>query len=107
VETPGAQVAVSSPEVVVQDDYTYYPAYGVYYSSSRHQYAYLDRGAWVSRSAPHGVSVNVLVASPSVAMDWHDSPANHHAEVARQYPKNWKAPQANQKEGRPEEHGGK
>ena len=37
-----------------------------------------------------GVTVNVLRASPSVKMDFHDSPANHHAAVAKQYPKNWR-----------------
>jgi len=82
--------------VVVQDDYVYYPNYEVYYSNSRHQYAYLEGGAWVSRPAPRGVSVNVLLASPSVRMDFHDSPANHHAEIVRQYPKNWKPSGANQ-----------
>jgi len=33
---------------------------------------------WVSRPAPMGVSADVLLASPSVKMDFHDSPANHH-----------------------------
>jgi hypothetical protein len=28
--------------------------------------------------------------SPSVKMNFHDSPANHHAQVVKQYPKNWK-----------------
>lgn len=75
---------------VVQDDYVYYPNYECYYSVSRHQYAYREGNGWVSRPAPRGVSVNVLVASPSVRMNFHDSPANHHEAVARQYPKNWK-----------------
>ena len=82
--------------VVVQDDYVYYPQYQVYYSSSRHQYAYREGNAWVSRPAPRGVTVNVLLASPSVRMNFHDSPANHHAEVVRQYPKNWRPPGQNQ-----------
>jgi hypothetical protein len=34
--------------------------------------------------------------SPSVKMDFHDSPANHHAEIVRQYPKNWKPSGSNQ-----------
>ena len=80
----GAYVA---PAVVVVDDYVYYPDYEIYYSSSRRQYAYLEGGAWVSRPAPRGVSVDVLVASPSVRMDFHDSPANHHAEVIQKYPR--------------------
>jgi len=86
VDGPRAGVYVAPPVVVVEDDYIYYPDYEVYYSSSRHQYAYLDGGAWVSRPAPRGVSVNVLLASPSVRMNFHDSPANHHAEIVRQYP---------------------
>ena len=63
----------------VQDDYVYYPNYECYYSVSRHQYAYREGNAWVARPAPRGVSVNVLLASPSVKMDFHDSPAQHHA----------------------------
>jgi hypothetical protein len=79
-----------------QDDYVYYPDYECYYSVSRHQYAYREGNAWVARPAPRGVTVNVLRASPSVKMDFHDSPANHHAAVARQYPKNWRPSGANQ-----------
>ena len=90
VDGPRAGVYVAPP-VVVEDDYVYYPGYDVYYNSSRHEYAYMEGGAWVSRPAPRGVSVNVLLASPSVRMNFHDSPANHHAEIVRQYPKNWKS----------------
>jgi hypothetical protein len=82
--------------VVVQDDYVYYPNYQVYYSSSQRQYAYRDGNTWVSRPAPQGVPVNVLQSSPSVRMDFHDSPANHHAAVVQKYPKNWVPPGANQ-----------
>jgi hypothetical protein len=78
--------------VVVQDDYVYYPGYQVYYSSNRRQYVYLEGRSWVSRPAPPRVSVDVLFASPSVRLDFHDSPANHHTTVVRQYPKNWKPP---------------
>jgi hypothetical protein len=83
-------IVVTSP--VMQDNYVYYPSYGVYYNSSRHQYAYQDKGAWVSRPAPSGVSTDVLRASPSVKMDFHDSPAKHHAEIVQKYPKNWAPP---------------
>jgi hypothetical protein len=93
---PQGSVYVAPPVVVVQDDYVYYPDYEIYYSSSRHQYAYLEGGAWVSRPAPRGVSVNVLLRSPSVKMNFHDSPANHHAEVVRQYPGNRAQPGSNQ-----------
>ena len=93
---PQGSVYVAPPVVVVEDDYIYYPDYEVYYSSSRHQYAYREGSAWVSRPAPRGVSVNVLLRSPSVKMDFHDSPANHHAEVVKQYPRNRAQPGSNQ-----------
>ena len=82
----------------VVDDYVYYPDYECYYSVSRRQYAYREGNAWVARPAPRGVTVNVLLASPSVPMNFHDSPANHHAAVARQYPRNWKPSGANQRQ---------
>jgi hypothetical protein len=96
VDEPRVGVYAEPPVVVVQDDYVYYPNYEVYYSSSRHQYA--DRGgnAWVARPAPRGVSADVLRASQSVKMDFHDSPANHHEAVFKQYPKNWKPSGAHQ-----------
>ena len=93
VAPPGVVVAppvVVAPAVVVQDDYVYYPDYGVYYNSGRHQYYYLRGDAWVWAPAPEGISVDVLLASPSVHMDWHDSPANHHKEMIQKYPRDWK-----------------
>ena len=90
VEGPRAGVQVEPYAFAVQDDYVYYPNYECYYSVSRHQYAYREGNAWVARPAPRGVSVDVLMASPSVRMDFHDSPAQHHAAVVKQYPKNWK-----------------
>jgi hypothetical protein len=91
-QSAGISVGVNVAPVVVQDDYVYYPSYGVYFNSRRHQYAYQEGGAWVSRSSPGGVSADVLLASPSVRMDFHDSPANHHAEMVKRYPKNWAPP---------------
>lgn len=107
VDGPRAEIAVAPPVVVVQDDYVYYPSYGIYYSSSRRQYASLESGAWVSEPAPRGVSVDVLLASPSVRMNFHDSPANHQAAVARQYPRNWKPARSDPKGGGREEHEGR
>jgi hypothetical protein len=78
--------------IIVEEDYIYYPNYECYYSASRHQYAYRDGRNWVSRPAPRGVSVGVLFASPSVRMNFHDSPARHHEEIVRQYPRNWSPP---------------
>ena len=80
--------------VVVQDNYVYYPGYQVYYSGNSHQYIYQEGRSWVSRPAPPRVSANVLFASPSVRLDFHDSPAVHHATVVRQYPKNWAPPRS-------------
>lgn len=78
--------------VVVQDDYVYYPQYEVYYSSSRHQYGYQEGNAWVWRPAPPNVGINVLLGSPSVQMDFHDSPERHHEAIAHSYPRNWAPP---------------
>ena len=91
VDRPGrGEVYVQPPSV--QEDYVYYPGYQVYYSSYRRQYIYLEGRSWVSRPAPPRVSVAVLYASPSVRLDFHDSPANHHATVVKTYPKNWAPP---------------
>ncbi|HSY18126.1 MAG TPA: hypothetical protein VK815_07320 [Candidatus Acidoferrales bacterium] len=106
----GEGYAVSSP-AVIEDDYVYYPNYEIYYSSSRHQYAYRDGRNWVSRPAPRGVSADVLLASPSVRMNFHDSPAQHHAAVVKQYPKNWSPPaqkqdkKENRKDDQKDDHG--
>jgi hypothetical protein len=81
--------------VVVQDDYDYYPGYETYYSRNRHEYVYREGNAWVRRPAPRGVAANVLIAAPSVRMDFHDSPQQHHANVVRSYPKNWTPPGGN------------
>ena len=81
--------------VVMQDDYVYYPGYEVYYSNSRRQYIYLEGRSWVARPAPPRVSVDVLFASPSVRLDFHDAPAHHHAALVRQYPRNWAPPGPN------------
>jgi hypothetical protein len=115
VDGPRAGVYAAPPVVDVgfaaQDDYVYYPNYEVYYSVSLHQYAYREGNAWVSRPAPRGVSVDVLMRSPSVRMNFHDSPANHHAAVVQQYPKNWKpsgpkqAPKENQKDDQRDDRG--
>jgi len=92
--TVGPPVIVAP--VVIPDDYVYYPNYGVYYNSRRHQYHYLKGDAWVTQAAPEGVSVDVLMASPSVDMDFHDSPEKHHTEMLKKYPRNWKPSGAHQ-----------
>jgi hypothetical protein len=99
---------VSPPSVYVEagfhDDYVYYPNYQVYYSSTRHNYIYQDGRNWVTRSAPPRVSVGVLFASPSVRLDFHDSPSSHHSTVVQQYPRNW-APPGHQKDKDNGNHG--
>lgn len=80
----------SAPTVVVEDDYVYYPNYEVYYSNRRHQYVYLDGRTWVTRPAPPRIGIDVLLASPSVHVDFHDTPERHHADVVRRYPRNWR-----------------
>src|SRR5450756_1668487 len=74
----------------------YYPTYGVYFNSHRHQYYFLRGDVWVTQAAPEGVSVEVLLASPSVNMEFHDSPGRHHAEMLQRYPRNWKRDDAHQ-----------
>ncbi len=93
--------------VVVQPGYVYYPGYQVYYSGNTHQYVYLEGRSWVSRPAPPRVSVDVLFASPSVRLDFHDSPAIHHAAVVRQYPKHWAPPGSNPNHGQGNRDSGK
>jgi hypothetical protein len=75
--------------VVVYDDYVYYPSYQVYYSSTRRQYVYLEGSAWVWRVSPPRVSVDVLFASPSISVDFHDAPSAHHASMIQTYPRDW------------------
>ena len=87
-----APPVVAAPVVVVQDDYVYYPNYGVYYNSHRHQYYYLQNNAWVIQPQPFGVTAEVLLASPSVNMDFHDSPSKHHDEMLKRYPHDWHPP---------------
>ena len=86
--------------LVVPDDYVYYPAYQVYYSSNRRHYIYRDGHSWVTRPVPPHVSVGVLSASPSVRLDFHDHPSIHHATVVRQYPKRWVPPESSPKHNR-------
>jgi hypothetical protein len=89
---PPSTFTYAQSGVVVQPEYVYYPGYQVYYTSNTRQYVYLEGRSWVSRPAPPRVSANVLLASPSVRLGFHDSPAIHHASVVRQYPKNWAPP---------------
>jgi hypothetical protein len=85
-----ANVHGQATVVVYEDDYDYYPGYEVYYSRNRREYVYRDGSQWVRRPEPSGVSLNVLLATPSVRVDFRDSPERHHDTVVRSYPRNWK-----------------
>lgn len=100
VDRPRAETVYVAPPavetvVLLRDDYVYYPGYEIYYSGSRRQYIYQERGRWISRSSPRDLPIDVLAASPSVRVDFHNSPASHHAAMVRQYPRNWAPPGSN------------
>ena len=108
-----SRVYASSPSMYVesgatfQDEYVYYPSYQIYYSSTRRQYIYQHNHTWVTRATPPRVSAEVLIASPSVRLDFHDAPAIHHASIVRQYPKKWAPPASthgNNEERREKKH---
>jgi hypothetical protein len=80
---------------VYVDDYDYFPGYEVYYSRNTHEYYYREGSTWISRPQPRGVTVEVLLAAPSVRMDFHDAPQAHHNTVVQTYPRNWKRPETN------------
>ena len=92
VETPPPRPAYLEPAGAVDDDFVYYPRYQVYYGSNRRQHTYREGRAWVTRPAPPRVSADVLFASPSVRLEFHDAPARHHPDVVRKYPKRWSPP---------------
>lgn len=73
----------------VPGDYLYFPSYGVYFDSTRQHYVYLLSDGWVTRSAPAGVTVATLLASPMVRLNLLGGPGQHHASVTGNYPKNW------------------
>lgn len=93
-ESDGAYYSSSrsrpSTQVVYQDDYDYYPRYETYYSRTRHEYVYREGNSWVRRPQPRGVSAEVLVSAPRVRVDFHDSPEQHHAEIVKTYPHDWR-----------------
>jgi hypothetical protein len=61
----------------------------MYYGSRSHQWYEREGSSWVAHPEPREVSADVLRSAASVKMDFHDSPANHHAAVVQKYPKNW------------------
>jgi len=86
----GDRTSVRGQAVVsFEDDYDYYPRYETYYSRNRREFVYRDGGQWVRRREPSGVSINVILATPSVRLDFRDSPERHHNDVIRSYPRDW------------------
>jgi hypothetical protein len=80
-----------APEaVVVPDDYIYYPDYEIYYNPYTQLYWYMAGGVWVSGPIVPGIAMRVMLRSPSVRLNFSDSVANHHAMVARQFPRGWR-----------------
>ena len=61
-------VYVEPVVVVEQDDFVYYPRYGMYYGSRSHHYYSREGSRWVPRPEPRGISANVLISSPSVSI---------------------------------------
>jgi len=83
-----AQATYSTRTEVVfgDDDYDYYPGYETYYSRTHGYYYYRDGSNWVRRNDPPRAWVS---GSASVQMHFKDAPDRHHAEVTKQYPRNW------------------
>jgi len=70
--------------------YVYFARYEIYFERTLRQYTYVEGNAWVTRSEPPpGVPVALLEASPSVALNYSDTPQRHHAAVVSSYPRNW------------------
>ncbi len=87
---PKNSAALSGPAVETgRDNYVYYPAYGVYYNTSRHQYVYWEGRSWVNREDLPALWAAKLATTPQVPVDFHDAPEKHHAVIARMYPSNW------------------
>jgi len=85
----------------IQPNWVYYPAYETYYSSNYQQYIYRDTrfpdprfpdtNVWVISEEPMApATAEMLQATPTVEMQFHDSPMAHHAEIAREFPRNWR-----------------
>ncbi len=78
----------------IGDDYVYYPAYEVYYSPARKEYVYYNGSTWVRSVDAAPAWATEIRSARSVPMNFHDSPAGHHQDVLRMYPRNWQPPEA-------------
>lgn len=82
--------AVAAPVFREEDDYAYYPRYGMHYGRRSHRYYRQEGRARVATRAPGGVAVNALVSSPSLNVEFHDSACAHHQQVIKTHPRNWR-----------------
>ena len=100
-ERSQANATFETPPVVkIQDDYTYYPDYQIYYNNTRHEYVYLENGSWLSQPNPPRVSAGVVQASRAEKLAPGDFPAHHRATlVVRQHPGNDNFPELEQVKG--------
>ena len=78
--------------VVSGEQYDYYPSYETYYHPVRREFVFYDGRRWVRQSTPRGVHPSVVLASPSVRLEFQDLPEHHHANIVRAYPRNWVPP---------------
>jgi hypothetical protein len=78
-----------SRRVTAPDVYVYYPAYEVYYNSTRREYVYYEGNSWVARREPPRRFARELQRAPWVRLDFNDAPERHHADVVRRYPRTW------------------
>jgi hypothetical protein len=92
-QTDAGPVTTAPPQysagVDEQDNYTYYPAYGIYFGARSQLFHYPQHDGWAARPEPEGINVDVLRGSSSVPMGFHDAPSHHHAAVVQQYPQTW------------------
>jgi hypothetical protein len=85
-----AQAPAAPAAAPTEDAYVYFPRYEVYYNRTQGYFAFWDGRAWRKRfEPPADTTVAALLASPFVAMPFHDDPRHHHADVARSYPASW------------------
>jgi hypothetical protein len=76
--------------VYEEDDYDYYPGYEVYYARNRREYVYRDGNRWVRSATYPRANSQILFSSPSVRVEFRDSPERHHDTVVRRYPRDWR-----------------
>ena len=79
-----------SVRVVQEPAYVYYPDYEVYYDNTNRDYVYYDGRSWITTRRPRREWGRNFSRSPSVHMDFHDSPSRHHSDVIRRYPRHWR-----------------